>query len=318
VRETLVLGDVEMERAVLGPADANLRALREALGVSATVREGRLSVEGEEFAVRQALAVARELVRMVESGLSPGLAEVEHLAGAARGGPGAEGGSARCAVRVFGPNRYVRPRSPGQDRYLAELEDADIVFAVGPAGTGKTYLAVAQACSELAAGRVGRIVLTRPAVEAGERLGFLPGDFKEKVNPYLRPLYDALGEMIPERDLVRYFQAGTIEVVPLAYMRGRTLNSAYVILDEAQNTTVAQMRMLLTRLGAESRAAVVGDVTQTDLPAGEVSGMRHATGLLQGIQGLAFVELSAEDVVRHRLVREIVQAYERGTGTARE
>jgi phosphate starvation-inducible protein PhoH and related proteins len=232
----------------------------------------------------------------------------------ARLGAGAEGGTARSALRVFGPNRYVRPRGPGQARYLAALESADIVFATGPAGTGKTYLAVAQACAELAAGRVGRIVLTRPAVEAGERLGFLPGDLREKVNPYLRPLYDALGEMIPERDLLRYFQTGTIEVVPLAYMRGRTLNSAYVILDEAQNTTVSQMKMFLTRLGADSRAAVVGDVTQTDLPAGEVSGMRHAMGLLSGIEGLAFVALTTDDVVRHRLVREIVEAYEQGGG----
>jgi phosphate starvation-inducible PhoH-like protein len=312
MREVLVLGDVEMERAVLGPADANLRALREAFGVSASVREGRLCVEGEESAVRRTLEVARELVRLVEGGLEPGVAEVERLVAAARGGAGAEGGTAKSALRVFGPSRYVRPRSPGQARYLAALESAEIVFATGPAGTGKTYLAVAQACSELAAGRAGRIVLARPAVEAGEKLGFLPGDFREKVNPYLRPLYDALGEMIPERDLLRYSQAGTIEVVPLAYMRGRTLNGAYVILDEAQNTTVAQMKMFLTRLGADSRAAVVGDVTQTDLPPGELPGMRHAMELLAGIEGLAFVELSVEDVVRHRLVKEIVRAYERG------
>ena len=312
MRESLTLGDVEMERAVLGPADANLRALRQSLGVSASVREGNLTVEGDDSAVRRALEVARELVRLVESGLEPGVAEVRRLAGAARGEAPAQGGGARCSLRVFGPNRYVRPRSPGQSEYLAALESADIVFATGPAGTGKTYLAVAQACAELAAGRVGRIILTRPAVEAGERLGFLPGDFREKVNPYLRPLYDALGEMVPERDLVRYFQAGTIEVVPLAYMRGRTLNSAYVILDEAQNTTPAQMLMFLTRLGADSRAAVVGDVTQTDLPVGEVSGMRQAMARLQGIAGLAFVELTIGDVVRHRLVKDIVQAYEQG------
>ncbi len=314
MKETLILGDVEMERAVLGPADANLRELREALGVGASVREGRLSLEGEEGSVRRALEVARELVRLVEGGLEPGVAEVRRLVGAARGesGAAAGGGRAGVGVRVFGPSRYVRPRSPGQGRYLAALETADIVFATGPAGTGKTYLAVAQACAELAAGRVGRIVLTRPAVEAGEKLGFLPGDFREKVNPYLRPLYDALGEMIPERDLLRYFEAGTIEVVPLAYMRGRTLNGAYVILDEAQNTTVSQMKMLLTRLGADSRGAVVGDVTQTDLPSGEVSGMRNAMELLVGIEGLAFVELTTEDVVRHRLVKEIVRAYEEG------
>ncbi|HOX06565.1 MAG TPA: PhoH family protein [Planctomycetota bacterium] len=316
MKDTLLLGDVEMERAVLGPADSNLRALREAIGVAASVRDGRLSVEGEEPAVRRALEVCRELVRMVEGGLEPGVTEVERLVHSARGSSGPGGGPAGSGVRVFGSNRYVRPRSPGQARYLSALENSEIVFATGPAGTGKTYLAVARACAELASGRAGRIVLARPAVEAGEKLGFLPGDFREKVNPYLRPLHDALAEMIPERDLLRYSEAGTIEVVPLAYMRGRTLNGAYVILDEAQNTTVSQMKMFLTRLGANSRAAVVGDVTQTDLPSGEVSGMRHAMGLLSGIEGLAFVELSADDVVRHRLVKEIVLAYEQGRAEA--
>jgi len=203
----------------------------------------------------------------------------------------------------------VKPRSPGQADYLAALAEAEAVFCWGPAGTGKTYLAVAQACAELAAGRAGRIVLARPAVEAGERLGFLPGDYRQKINPYLRPLYDALGDMIPERELGRYLQAGIIEVVPLAYMRGRTLSGAYAILDEAQNTTVAQMKMFLTRLGWDSRAAVLGDITQVDLPPGEVSGMRHATDLLRGIEGLAMVELTEADVVRHRLVRKIVRAY---------
>jgi phosphate starvation-inducible PhoH-like protein len=310
MREVLELADVEMERSVLGPADANLRALRAALGILASVRDCRVTLEGEELAVRKALEVVRGLVELVENGVTPGVADVRRLAGAAPGEPLGEAPPGRCSLRVFGPNRYVRPRSPGQARYMAALESADIVFATGPAGTGKTYLAVAQACAELAAGRAGRIVLARPAVEAGERLGFLPGDFREKVNPYLRPLYDALGEMIPERDLLRYFQAGTVEVVPLAYMRGRTLNAAYVILDEAQNTTIGQMKMFLTRLGADSRAAVVGDITQVDLPAGEVSGMRHAIELLGDIAGLAFVALAIDDVVRHRLVKDIVQAYD--------
>jgi phosphate starvation-inducible PhoH-like protein len=312
MRQVLELGDAEAERAVLGPGDANLRALRDQLGVSASVRQGRLTLDGPEAAVGRALNVARDLVGLVHEGLSPGVGDVERLARSARGGaPAANGAGAPRALRVFGSGKYVKPRSAGQAEYLDALGAADIVFCAGPAGTGKTYLAVAQACAELVAGRAGRIVLTRPAVEAGERLGFLPGDYREKVNPYLRPLYDALGDMMPERELARYLQAGTIEVVPLAYMRGRTLNGAYAILDEAQNTTAGQMKMFLTRLGWDSRAAVVGDVTQVDLPPGEPSGMAHAMGLLRDIEGLAVVELTEADVVRHRLVKNIVRAYGR-------
>ena len=307
MREILELGDAEMERSVLGVADANLRALREALSVAVTVREGRLTVEGEEPAVKKTMAVVGELMELVENGSAPQPGDVRRLAGGATdsGAPGQAG----RAVRVFGSDRYVRPRSPGQARYLQALAASELVFATGPAGTGKTYLAVAQACAELAAGRVARIILARPAVEAGERLGFLPGDFREKVNPYLRPLYDALGDMIPERELTRLIETGAIEVVPLAYMRGRTLSGAYAILDEAQNTTGLQMKMFLTRLGWDSRAAVVGDVSQVDLPPGEVSGMSQAMGLLRGIEGIEVVELGEEDVVRHRLVRSIVRAY---------
>jgi phosphate starvation-inducible PhoH-like protein len=311
MREVLELGDAEVERSVLGPADANLRALRDLLGVTASVREGRLTIDGSEGAVGRATDVARRLVGLVHDGVEPGVGDVERLAREGGGGGAVPESGTPRALRVFGSNRYVKPRSPGQAEYLEALSGADIVFCSGPAGTGKTYLAVAQACAELVSGRAGRIVLTRPAVEAGERLGFLPGDYREKVNPYLRPLYDALGDMIPERELGRYLEAGTIEVVPLAYMRGRTLNGAYAILDEAQNTTVLQMKMFLTRLGWDSRAAVVGDVTQVDLPPGEPSGMAHAMELLNEIDGLRMVELREEDVVRHRLVRSIVRAYGR-------
>jgi len=309
MREVLELGDAEVERSVLGPSDANLRALRDMLGVSASVREGRLTLDGSEVAVGRALEVVRALVGLVHEGLQPGSGDLERLVRTASGGPTPEKRAVARALRVYGSNRYVKPRSAGQAGYLEALAESDIVFCSGPAGTGKTYLAVAQACAELVAGRAGRIVLTRPAVEAGERLGFLPGDYREKVNPYLRPLYDALGDMIPESELARYLQAGTIEVVPLAYMRGRTLNGAFAILDEAQNTTALQMKMFLTRLGWDSRAAVVGDVTQVDLPAGEISGMAHAMGLLEGIEGLRLVELDEADVVRHRLVKNIVKAY---------
>jgi len=321
MRATLALGDVEMERAVLGPADANLRALRESLGVSASVREGNLTVEGDDSAVRKTLEVARELVRLVENGLEPGVAEVRRLAGAARGEAPVGGGAARCSLRVFGPNRYVRPKSPGQAAYLAALESADIVFATGPAGTGKTYLAVAQACAELAAGRVGRIILARPAVEAGERLGFLPGDFREKVNPYLRPLYDALHDLLSPNQVARFLERGVIEVAPLAFMRGRTLNHAFVILDEAQNTTPKQMKMFLTRLGNHARAVINGDITQVDLPEGMRSGLAHAFEILRHVDGVAFVRLERRDIVRHPLVQRIVDAYdahasaEKGRGT---
>jgi phosphate starvation-inducible PhoH-like protein len=313
MREVLELGEAEVERSVLGASDVNLRAMRDLLGVSASVRDGRLTLDGPEAAVGRALAVARSLVDLVHEGLEPGRADVERLARSAADpeqGPG-RGGAAARALRVYGANRYVRARSPGQALYLQAMAESDVVFCCGPAGTGKTYLAVAEACAELLAGRAGRIVLTRPAVEAGERLGFLPGDYREKVNPYLCPLYDALGDMIPESELARYLQAGTIEVVPLAYMRGRTLNGAYAILDEAQNTSALQMKMFLTRLGWDSRAAVVGDVTQVDLPGGEPSGMAHAMSLLAGIEGIRLVELGEEDVVRHRLVKSIVRAYGR-------
>ncbi len=311
MREVLEIGDAETERSLLGPGDGNLRALRDLCGVAASVRQGRLTVDGPEAAVEKALGVARKLVGLVEDGLHPSVGDVERLAGSADGKAPEAGGGAGRAVRVYGSNKYVKPRSEGQAGYLGALGRADIVFCSGPAGTGKTYLAVAQACAELAAGRAGRIVLTRPAVEAGERLGFLPGTALEKVNPYLRPLYDALGEMMPARELARCIAAGTVEVVPLAYMRGRTLNGAYAILDEAQNTTVMQMKMFLTRLGWDSRAAVAGDVTQVDLPPGERSGMIHASELLRGIEGLDMVELTEADVVRHRLVKRIVRAYGR-------
>ena len=321
MREVLKLGDAELERSVLGPGDRNLRALRDLVGVAASVRQGQLTLDGSELAVARALTVTRGLIDLVESGAAPSEADVERLARAAssEGPPSPADASARRAVRVFGPNRYVRPRSPGQAEYLAALGGSEVAFASGPAGTGKTYLAVAQACADLAAGRIGRIVLARPAIEAGERLGFLPGDYREKVNPYLRPLYDALGDMIPERELARYLETGTVEVVPLAYMRGRTLNGAYAILDEAQNTTVGQMKMFLTRLGWDSRAAVVGDVTQVDLPPDETPGLVHAMEVLRGIEGLAFVELTEADVVRHRLVRHIIRAYDRnGSESGRE
>ncbi len=313
MREVLQISDPETERSLLGPCDANLRSLRDLLGVNVSMRECQLTLDGPATSVRQALSTVQNLLNIISDGGTVGVSDIEIMIRSACPDDGLEPAAQTevlRALRVFGPNKYVKPRSAGQAEYLKSLEKADVIFCAGPAGTGKTYLAVAQACAELTAGRIGRIILTRPAVEAGEKLGFLPGDYREKVHPYLRPLYDSLGDMIPDRELARYIETGSIEVVPLAFMRGRTLNGAYAILDEAQNTTVGQMRMFLTRLGWDSRAAVVGDVTQVDLRPGEVSGLAHAMELLKDIDGLDIVHLGEDDVVRHKLVKSIVKAYE--------
>ena len=216
----------------------------------------------------------------------------------------------RAPLRASG-GRRVTPKTPGQRRYLDAIERHDVVFGIGPAGTGKTYLAMAQAVASLTAKRVGRIILARPAVEAGEKLGFLPGDVQEKVNPYLRPLYDALYDMLPNDRVGRLLERGVIEIAPIAFMRGRTLNDAFVILDEAQNTTTEQMKMFLTRLGFGSQAVVTGDITQIDLPTGRTSGVVQALDVLHGVDGVAIVHFTDRDVVRHPLVQRIVKAYER-------
>jgi phosphate starvation-inducible PhoH-like protein len=210
----------------------------------------------------------------------------------------------------------IGPRTPGQKAYVEALRRADLTFAIGPAGTGKTYLAVAAAVAALKAKEVARIILTRPAVEAGERLGFLPGDLEAKVDPYLRPLHDALLDMFEADKVAKMFERRTLEIAPLAYMRGRTLNDSFVILDEAQNTTPTQMKMFLTRLGFGSKMVVTGDVTQTDLPAGQESGLRIAARILPGIKGIEFVQLGKEDIVRHSIVQRIIEAYEQAENPA--
>ena len=222
----------------------------------------------------------------------------------------APGSGGRAMPVVSTRKRDVVPRSPTQAAYLRQLEQRDLVFGLGPAGTGKTYLAVAVAVSKLLSGQAERIILSRPAVEAGERLGFLPGDMREKVDPYLRPLYDALYDMMPADQAIKRLETGEIEVAPLAFMRGRTLSNAFVILDEAQNTTPGQMMMLLTRLGENSRMVVTGDLTQIDLPQGVRSGLHDAVAVLRGVDGIAFVHFSDADVVRHPLVTRVLQAYQ--------
>ena len=308
-----------------GPLDENLKLVESRLGVQIRRRGNVFRVSGEQADAAE--TVLRELYahHTGEDGASPG--EV-HLAlrererdGEAHDRPlhpevgdGDGGRGEGASLRV--PRGVIRARGPNQRDYVRNILGRDLSFGIGPAGTGKTYLAVACAVEALHADRVRRIVLVRPAVEAGERLGFLPGDLTQKVDPYLRPMYDALYEVMGFDRVARLMERNVIEVAPLAFMRGRTLNESFVILDEAQNTTVEQMKMFLTRIGFGSRAVVTGDVTQTDLPSHRQSGLRHALEVLQGVPGIAFTQFTARDVVRHPLVQRIVQAYERHSGEA--
>ena len=293
-----------------GPLDSNLQLLEERLGVRIRRRGHQFSVQGERAGLAE--AVLRDLAH--QAAASEVTSENVHLGlvehGNAAADPGRRKVHAGDVVVIRTPALAIRARGEHQRGYLAAIHSHDLTFGVGPAGTGKTYLAVACAVEMLLAERVRRLVLVRPAVEAGERLGFLPGDMSQKVDPYLRPIYDALYEMLGFDRVARLIERAVIEVAPLAFMRGRSLNDAFVILDEAQNTTPEQMKMFLTRIGFGSRAVVTGDVTQTDLPAGKPSGLRHALQVLRGVQGVAFNHFDAADVVRHPLVQRIVQAYE--------
>jgi phosphate starvation-inducible PhoH-like protein len=304
VNHAIPLDPHEDLAALFGMEDRFLRALREAFGVRLSARQNTLNLSGPPAALRGAEAVLdgmRKILRS-EGRLSQG--QVMALISRIKGGDPETRSSSRGAPAP------VAPKSAGQQRYLEAIRQHDITFCTGPAGTGKTFLAVAAAVEALRAGGCKRIVLARPAVEAGEHLGFLPGDLQEKVNPYLRPLFDSLDNLLEPEEARRLIQSGVVEVVPLAFMRGRTLDRSFVILDEGQNCTVKQMLMFLTRLGAASKAVVAGDTTQTDLPADELSGLTHAWEILQQIQGLSFVALEQGDIVRHPLVRKIIQAYE--------
>jgi phosphate starvation-inducible protein PhoH and related proteins len=292
--------------AVFGVRDQHVRKIRDALGVRISARDGEIHVEGNDEAVARATEILEQLQARVnrEGELAPEdvacvLADVQNGQPASQAAP----------ITVY-TGRQVRPRTPGQVRYVEAIRSNDVIFCIGPAGTGKTYLAVASAVGALKEERVRKIVLVRPAVEAGESLGFLPGDLQAKINPYLRPLLDALHEMMDHDLIARYTEEDLIEVIPLAYMRGRTLNEAFIILDEAQNTTLSQMKMFLTRMGAGSKIVVSGDVTQIDLPPKIRSGLIDALGRLRGIEGIAAVKLTAADIVRHPLVQQIVHAYE--------
>jgi phosphate starvation-inducible PhoH-like protein len=296
---------------LFGRRDEIRKLIEETLQVKLVARDGLVSLQGQADDV----AVGEQVIAELLAGLRRGQRVTRQ--------------DARLALRLFSKKeeeefrriqgevievsakkRPVRPKGPGQRRYVEAIRQHDIVFGIGPAGTGKTYLAMAMAVSALLAREVNRIILTRPAVEAGERLGFLPGTLYEKINPYLRPLYDALYDMIEAERVSRLIEMGTIEVAPLAFMRGRTLNESFIVLDEAQNTTSEQMKMFLTRMGFGSKTVITGDITQVDLPVGRPSGLIEVQSILKGVEGIRFVYLTEEDVVRHELVQQIVRAYE--------
>ncbi|MEM0927156.1 MAG: PhoH family protein [Planctomycetota bacterium] len=311
---TLTVSAPEELLQLFGPRDQHLRKLRQLFDVTITHRNGRVRIVGEAdavTAVTKSLETLRQLIRR-QGGVSPedvinvAIAEgaQETLAGKATGHVSGED----IAIRHAG--RRIRPRTDGQAKYVDAIREHDLTFATGPAGCGKTYLAVATAVEAMKAQQVRKIVLVRPAVEAGESLGFLPGDLRAKLNPYLRPLLDALGEMVDYDQVRELMEQDVIEVIPLAYMRGRTLNDAFIILDEAQNTTIAQMKMFLTRMGERSKMVVSGDATQLDLPKGVTSGLHDALRRLSRINAIGVVRLSGEDIVRHRLVQRIVEAYD--------
>ncbi|HQK96199.1 MAG TPA: PhoH family protein [Armatimonadota bacterium] len=309
--QTVIAADAAEAAALVGEGDAHLVALREILGVKIIGRGSAVEVAGEADPVAWAAQVLQSALEAIRQGHPVTTADLQYAAGRARAGRPIDLAGLLADTIVRGDRgRQIRPRTAGQRAYVSAMRAADLTFGIGPAGTGKTYLAVALAIAELKAQVRERIILTRPAVEAGEHLGFLPGDLTEKVDPYLRPLHDALYDMVGVERARRLAERGTIEVVPLAYMRGRTLNNAFVILDEAQNTTVRQMQMFLTRMGFSSKIVVTGDVTQTDLPEGQESGLVHAEGILQGIEGIRIVHLTDEDVVRHPLVRRVIRAYD--------
>lgn len=297
--------------SLLGHGDKHLKTLRKLLPAQLLVRGQEVQISGSPDEVRLAERVIRDLVTLVRQGADVDAGTLEQVILVAEGGQSLPVETATPALgnEIVLPGR-LKPKTPGQRQYVEAISNSDITFGIGPAGTGKTYLAVAMAVAFLKAKKVKRIILTRPAVEAGERLGFLPGDLQAKIDPYLRPLYDAIFEMIDAERFEQYLQAGIIEVAPLAFMRGRTLNDAFIILDEAQNTTPEQMKMFLTRMGFNSRVVITGDVTQIDLPKAQKSGLKESMTILKGIQGIYMQFFRESDVVRHPLVARIIKAYE--------
>ncbi len=307
-RTVPIAGGIE---PLFGTLDENLKFLESALQVTTQLQDNHLAIEGEPAQVNRAVRILDEYNQLVREGRVLDNGEVKALLRVATEEPGISlrGILETGRPRAFG-KKTITPKSANQRRYMADIERHDMVFAIGPGGTGKTYLAVAMGVSSLLTKQVNRIILVRPAVEAGERLGFLPGTLQQKIDPYMRPLYDALYDMLDADKLERYLEKGIIEVAPLAFMRGRTLNDSFVILDEAQNTTSEQMKMFLTRLGFNSKAVITGDITQIDLPSGRRSGLVEAMDVVGKIEGIAFVHFNERDVVRHNLVQQIIKAYD--------
>ncbi|MBI3445935.1 MAG: PhoH family protein [Magnetospirillum sp.] len=303
--------DNALAQVLFGPHNANLDRLESQLGVALDVRGNTVTISGTPESAADTARILDSLYQSVKRQGHLETAEVDSAMRMVR----AEAGAADLVIRTR--KRHIAPRTPTQSDYIRALGEAPLTFGLGPAGTGKTYLAVAKAVSMMVAGEVDRIILSRPAVEAGERLGFLPGDLKDKVDPYLRPLYDALYDMLPGDQVAKKLLAGEIEVAPLAFMRGRTLANSFIILDEAQNTTSMQMRMFLTRMGEHSRMVVTGDTSQTDLPPGTRSGLLDAIQILDGMDGVRFIRFTDRDVVRHDLVTRIVRAYDKADRAAK-
>ncbi len=313
---SLTIGNENLLPLLFGELDKNLRLVENLYGVILSARGNRIQIEGNEESVTNAERLFRQLETLLAQGVITEKNDVNDAIRAFSSHPSADLKDIfQKVIPVSSRKRPVSPKNETQRKYIEAIKQHDVVFGIGPAGTGKTYLAMAMAVSALLRREVSRIILVRPAVEAGEKLGFLPGDISEKVNPYLRPLYDALYDMIETEKANKLVERGDIEIAPLAFMRGRTLNDSFIILDEAQNTTSEQMKMFLTRLGFNSKTVVTGDVTQIDLPIGRNSGLIEVQKILDGIEGIRFVYFTNKDVVRHRLVQQIIKAYEKQEGT---
>lgn len=311
ISKKIEVDSVDELMKIFGPFDENIKAICQALDVKVVMQEGQSSLLGDDVNVNMAMAVIAKLRNFIYSGDSVDIGRVNYLCDCAKADKLDEIDELLGdVVAITSRGKPIKSKTVGQKKYVDLMKKNTITFGVGPAGTGKTYLAVAIAVNAYKSKQVEKIILTRPAVEAGEKLGFLPGDLQEKVNPYLRPLYDALQEMLGIETYVKMMERGTIEIAPLAYMRGRTLSNAYVILDEAQNTTREQIKMFLTRLGENSKMVITGDLTQIDLPKGHTSGLKHAIKILKDIDDIGIIRLNERDVVRHPLVQKIVKAYE--------
>lgn len=311
IEYNIQINDMEKIMNLFGNFDQNLNVIEDEFGVDIIVREGEVKIIGAEPAVKMARKTLDILLKMQETGETVTSHSVSYTIELVKEGEENRSGELSDVIITSARGKAIRSRTIGQKQYIDAIHNNEVVFGIGPAGTGKTYLAMAMAVKAFKNREVSRIILTRPAVEAGEKLGFLPGDLQNKVDPYLRPLYDALHDIMGAETYQKNIERGAIEIAPLAYMRGRTLDDSYVILDEAQNTSPEQMKMFLTRLGIGSKAIVTGDITQIDLPRGKYSGLKEVMEVLKNVKGIGFVFLKEKDVVRHKLVRDIIKAYEK-------